>query len=68
MCYDSSSGVLYVLGGRIVSKDTCSGLYAYHTVDKHWLCLAPDQSGDDSVQPVLPRSGHVTLFHPVSNG
>lgn len=61
MCYDNASGLVYVLGGRIISTDLCSGLYAYHTVDKHWLCLAPDQSHNSSI---LPRSGHVTLFHP----
>lgn len=68
MCYDNSSGVLYILGGRVVSMDICSGLYAYHTVDKQWICLAPDQSGDVSVKPVFPRSGHVTVFHPVREG
>lgn len=52
----------------MVSMDICSGLYAYHTVDKQWICLAPDQSGDVSVKPVFPRSGHVTVFHPVREG
>ena len=67
MCYDCSSGLLYVLGGRIALTDMCSGLYAFHTVDQRWLCLAPDQSPDSTPQPAfLPRSGHAMLFHPVS--
>lgn len=65
MCFDNVTGVLYVSGGRMVGVDRCSGLYAYHTVDKDWLCLVPDQSGDVSLEPVIPRSCHVTLFHPV---
>lgn len=68
MCCDCDSGILYVLGGRIVCTDLCSGLYAYHTVDQHWLSLSPDQSDTDfsSRPPILPRSGHVMLYHPVS--
>lgn len=65
MCFDTSTGVLYVSGGRIVGTDMCSGLYAYHTVDKEWLCLVADQSANVPLQSALPRSGHVTLFHPV---
>lgn len=64
MCFDTSTGVLYVSGGRIVGTDMCSGLYAYHTVDKEWLCLVADQSANVPLQSALPRSGHVTLFHP----
>lgn len=67
MCYDCASGLLYVVGGHITFTNVCSGLYAYHTVNKQWICLEPDQSHDPNVKAVLPRSGHVACFHPVSN-
>ena len=68
MCYDPESAVLYVLGGTIIGTELCSGLYAYHTIEQHWLCLFPDQlhSHFSDKPPCFPRSGHVMLFHPVS--
>ena len=65
MCFDSTSGLLYVLGGNIHSTDLCSGLYAYNAIDHHWLCLVPDQTHGPIQPPFLPRSGHVMLFHSV---
>lgn len=66
MCYDRSSELLYVLGGRIAGTELCSGLYAFHVTSHRWLCLAPDQSIDSAPQQAfLPRSGHAMVFHPV---
>lgn len=65
MCYDSGSELLYVLGGRMAFTDLCSGLYAFHTVNKSWICLSADQSRDPSSKTILPRNGHVMVFHPV---
>ena len=50
----------------MVGTELCSGLYAYHTAEKHWLCLIPDQSSTtvSDKPPYFPRSGHVMLFHP----
>lgn len=64
MCYDRTSGLLYVVGGHISFTNVCSGLYAYHTVNKQWMCLEPDQSHDPNAKATLPRSGHVACFHP----
>lgn len=65
MCCDSDSGMLYVSGGKIVSSDLCSGLYAYHTLDHRWLSLVPDQSHSPSAGYLIPRSSHVMVLHPV---
>ena len=63
---DSEAGLVFVLGGKIVGTEMCSGLYVYSINKRQWHCVCPDQTSVALTNQItLPRSSHVMLIHPV---
>ena len=44
-----------------------SGLYAYHCLDKQWVCLRPDFTEGPYPDPLLPRMAHSMVLDNVSS-
>ncbi|KAI9178994.1 hypothetical protein H9P43_005656 [Blastocladiella emersonii ATCC 22665] len=64
MAMDSDAQILYVFGGRVVTRDASvqifSGLYAYHVREARWVLLRHDSAA----QELKPRVSHAMVFHP----
>ncbi|KAG1552715.1 hypothetical protein G6F45_008610 [Rhizopus arrhizus] len=70
MCVDSKNGIIYVCGGKVISRDctspSYSGLYAYKIETNEWDILRSDDA-NTSDGTTASRVGHSTVIDEGNN-